>query len=71
VDIHMYRSCNPNEINQLVSLMGFWNTNFILTRRRANRVGIKLKVTPRDIPKIDFVIALNRTLNHSPTPLRR
>jgi hypothetical protein len=32
------------------------------------RVGIKLRLTSRDILKADFVIALNQNLTHSLTP---
>jgi hypothetical protein len=34
------------------------------------RVGIKLGVTPSDIPKVDFATALNRISTHTRTPYR-
>jgi len=34
------------------------------------RVGIKLEVTPSDIPKVDFATALNRISTHIRTPYK-
>jgi hypothetical protein len=34
--MHLYKSYNPNDVTQVVNLMGFWNTIFILKRSRVN-----------------------------------
>jgi hypothetical protein len=68
---------------RVITLMSLWDTIFILTRRRADnvplrstnisvfRLGIKLGVTPNDIPKVNFATTLNQVLTYTRTSPRR